>query len=78
MQEDRTPTLVVEEEWIVKYRAALNAELTQQSRATTIHKLLRRTLDQLVPISEWILHRYVRPPLEKAVAAIRRELPHLY
>lgn len=79
MEENRTPALVVEEEeWILKYRAALNAELVQQSHATTIHKLLRRTLDQFVPMSEWILHRYIRPTLEKALTAIRRELLHLY
>lgn len=78
MKEDPTPTPAVEEEWILKYRAAANAELAQQSRSMTIHKLLRRTLDQVVPASEWILHRYVRPPLEKAVTAIRKEMLHLY
>jgi hypothetical protein len=78
MLEDRTPAPVVEEEWILKYRAALNAELVQQSRTMTIHKLLRRTLDQVVPASEWILRRYLRPPLEKAFTSMRRESPHLY
>ena len=76
--ENRTPTLAVEEEWIVKYRAARNAELVHQSQAITIHKLLKRTLNQFVPASEWVLRHYVRPPIEKAFAAIRRELPHLY
>jgi len=78
MKEYPTPVPAAEEEWILKYRAAMNAEFAQQSRTLTIHKLLRRTLDQVGPASEWILHRYVRPPLEKAVIAIRRELPHLY
>ena len=78
MEENRTPALAMEEEWISKYRAALNAELTEQSQAMSIHKMLRRTFGQFVPVSEWILHQYVRPPLEKAFAAIRRELPHLY
>lgn len=78
MEENQTPALAMEEEWILKYRAALNAEILHQSRAMTIHKLLRRTLDQVVPASEWILHHYVRPPLEKAYTAIRRELPYLY
>lgn len=78
MEANRTPTLAVEEEWILKYRAALNAELVQQSRAMTINKLLRRTLDQFVPVYEWILHQCVWPPLEKAFAVIRKEMPHLY
>lgn len=79
MEENRTPNPAVkEEEWITKYRAALNAELVQQSHTMTIHKLLRRTLNQFIPTSEWILHQFVRPPLEKAVAVIRKELPHLY
>jgi len=77
MKEERTPTLATDEAWILKYRAARNAELARRSRAMTIHKLLRRTFDQFVPASEWILHQYVRPPLEKAFAMIRRELPHL-
>lgn len=78
MEENRTPDPAVEEEWITKYRAALNAELVQQSHTMTIHKLLRRTLDQFIPTSEWILHQCVRPPLQKAFAVIRKELPHLY
>jgi hypothetical protein len=78
MEENRTPALTKEEEWILKYRAALNAELTEQSHIVSIHKLVRRTLGQFIPASEWILHQYVRPPLEKAFAVIRREMPHLY
>jgi len=70
MQENRTPALAVEEEWIVKYRAALNAELTEQSHTVSIHKLLRRTLEQFVPASEWILHQCVRPRLERAFADV--------
>jgi hypothetical protein len=78
MEENRTPNPAVEEEWISKYRAAVNAELVQQSRAMRIHKLLKRTLDQFIPTSEWILHECVRPPLERAFAVIRREMPHLH
>jgi hypothetical protein len=78
MEENRTPALVAEEEWILKYRAALNAELIKRSHGISIHKLLRKTLDHCAPVSEWILHQCVRPPLEKAFAAIRKELPHLY
>ena len=72
MEENRTPALAMEEAWILKYRAALNAELTEQSHTVSIHKLLRRTLEQFVPASEWILHQYLRPPLEKAIAVIRK------
>lgn len=78
MEANRTPTFAVEEEWILKYRAALDAELVQQSRVITINKLLRRTLDQFVPVSGWILHQCVRLRLEKALAVIRKEMPHLY
>jgi len=78
MEESRTPVLAVEEEWISKYRAALNAELIKRSHEISIYKLLRRTLDHFVPASEWILQQCVRPPLEKAFAVIRKELPHLY
>jgi len=78
MEENRAPALAAEEEWILKYRAALNAELTKRSNGVSVRKLLRRTLDHFVPASEWVLHQYVRPPLEKAFAVIRKELPHLY
>jgi hypothetical protein len=78
MEEDRTPALATEEKWILKYRAALDADLAEQSHAITIHKLLRRTLDRIVPASEWILERHVRPHLLKALATIRREMLHLY
>jgi hypothetical protein len=77
--ENQTPTPVraPEEEWILKYRAALNAELIKRSRGISIHKLLKTTLDQLVPVSEWILRQCVRPSLERAFAVIRKDVPHL-
>jgi hypothetical protein len=78
MEQDRTPALATEEEWILKYRAALDAQSTQQSRSETIHRLLKRILNHAVPASSWVLHRCIRPTLEKASAAVRRELLHFY
>jgi len=78
MEENQAPALAVEEEWILKYRAALNAELTKRSHGISIRKFLRRTLDHFVPASECFLYQYLRQPLEKVFAVVRKELPHLY
>lgn len=78
MDKDRTPTVANEEEWILKYRAALNAQYVQQSRSKPLHQWVSMISRHVVPASQRIVHHYIRPMLEKAFAAVRRELLHFY